>query len=72
MKKIINPFTESEIKLIKNCVKINYLGKKHGFSTRSNHIYRIMRSGVKNEKSKSYPFLKELREILTQIQANNS
>ncbi|TSE08756.1 hypothetical protein [Aquimarina algiphila] len=68
MKKKINSFTESEIKTLKACIKISYVGQKYGISKKSNYIYRIMRNGVKNEKSKAYQFLTELRNTLNEIE----
>lgn len=69
MKKKINSFTESEIKRLKACIKISYVGQKYGISKKSNYVYRIMRNGVKNEKSKAYQFLTELRNILNDIES---
>ncbi len=70
MKKKINPFTETEIRKLKTAVKINYIAQKYGLSKKSNHAYRIMRNGVKTENSKAYEFMRELKNILQEVQNN--
>lgn len=68
MKINLNPLTETQIQLLKKSINLAGISRKHNISTDSNYIYKIMKSGAKNVKSKGYKILKELTEIVEELE----
>ena len=71
MKINLNPLTENQIQLLKNSTNLAGISRKYNISTKSNYIYKLMKNGVKNQKSKGFKILKELTELVEELENKN-
>ncbi len=70
MKINLNPLTQNQIEILKASTNLAGISRKHGISTDSNYIYKLMKKGAKNVNSKGYKILKELTLLVEQIENN--
>ncbi len=64
MKINLNPLTSQQIEILKKETNLAGISRKHDIPPESNYIYKLMRKGAKNRKSKGYIILKELMELI--------